>query len=380
MAQERDRWSWIEFVSDYLVEPLPVFDHPGAPFHMASLQPSGALQTMVDAGAFRSAARELGAWAPAMAPGGDVAIDVAIVHVSEPGPDGRFSLGVSAATPLNAMASADLVIAQVNPRMPYTFGAAEIARDEIDLFVETEHELVEFPVAEPDDATRTIGALVAAEIPDGAILQLGLGALPEVVCAELSNHRDLGVHSGMISDGVMQLCLSGAFSGATHPDHPGKIVNGLIGGTRRLFDFVDRNPDVVTVPTAESHGMEALVRLPDFMAVNSSIEVALDGSINSERVGSRIVSGPGGAPDYARAASAAHGGRFFVALPATAARGTASRIVRHLQAPATVDGTLIDTVVTEFGVAIVRDLDPPARAEALRAIAHPDFRAALDTA
>ncbi len=377
MTQQRDRWSRIEIVADYLVEPLPVFAYPTEPFHVASLQPNGTLRSMIDGDAYRTAARPLSEWGGAMEPGGDTAIDVALVHVSEPGPDGRFSLGVSSGTPLAAMSSADLVIAQVNPRMPYTFGAAEIHQDEMDLLVEVEHELVEFPLAEPDDITSLTGALVASEIPHGAILQLGVGALPEAVCRELSGHRDLGIHSGLISDGVIDLVASGAFSGKTHPDHPGKIVTAMIGGTRQLFDFVDRNPDVVTVTTHESHGMVALGRLPNLIAVNSSIEVALDGSINSERVGTRIVSGPGGAPDYARATAAADGGRFFVALPSTAAKGTVSRIVSTLQGPATVDGTLVDTVVTEFGVAKLCDLDASSRADVLRSIAHPDFRSDL---
>lgn len=373
MGVEADRWTSIEFVADYLLEPVAVFDHPNRPFSITSLQPSRALAAMVDAGAFTSAASALTTWAALLAPTGSLALDVTLIHVSSPGPDGRLSLGVNSVTPLDAMASSALVIAQVNPQMPYTFGATELHRDEIDLLVEVDHPLVEFPAITPDETTRRVGANVAELIQDRAMLQLGLGALPDVVCAELAGHRDLGIHSGMVSDGVIDLQASGALTGATHPDSPGKIVTAMIGGTRRLLDFVDRNPDVLMVPPTVTHGMGAIVRLERFTAVNSAIEVSLDGSINSERIGDRVISGPGGSPDYAAIANATPGARFIVALPSTAGRGTVSRIVSELSVPATVPGHLVDVVVTEYGAADLAGLDGAARAEALRAIADPAF-------
>ena len=177
MAQERDRWTAIEFVAEYMLAPVAVFDHPNAPFTLTSLQPSRAVNKMVDAGAFTSAASALTTWAGLLAPTGALSLDATIIHVSTAGPDGRFSLGVNTVTPLDAMASSDLVIAQVNPQMPYTFGASEIERDEVDLFVEVDHPLVEFPVITPDATTRQVGANVAQQVRDGAMLQLGLGAL-----------------------------------------------------------------------------------------------------------------------------------------------------------------------------------------------------------
>lgn len=377
MAAEHDRWSAIEIVADYLLEPFAVFDHPNKPFTLTSLQPSRALAKMVDAGAFTSAASALTSWAGQLAPGGPLGLDATIIHVSAAGPEGRFSLGVNTVTPPDAMVSSDLVIAQVNPRMPYTFGAAEIERDEIDLLVEVEHPLVEFPAVTPDKTTLLVGANVAQRIVDGSMLQLGLGALPDVVCAELANHHDLGIHSGMISDGVIDLQASGALTGSKHPDHPGKIVTAMIGGTRRLLDFVDRNPDILMVPPTITHGFSAIGRLDKFTAVNSAIEVALDGSINSERVGERVISGPGGSPDYAAVANATAGAQFIVALPATAARGTVSRIVPALKVPATVPGHLVDVVVTEHGTANISDLSNAERAAALHSIADPAFSDSL---
>ncbi|MGY9081787.1 MAG: acetyl-CoA hydrolase/transferase family protein [Acidimicrobiales bacterium] len=377
MTVEHDRWSAIEFVADYLLEPLPVFDHPNDPFTLTSLQPSRALASMVEAGAFTSAASALTTWAGLLAPTGALALDATIIHVSPPGPDGRFSLGVNTVTPLDAMASSTLVIAQVNPQMPYTFGAAEIERDEVDLFVEVDHPLVEFPAITPDETTRQVGANVARLVANGSMLQLGLGALPDVVCAELANHRDLGIHSGMVSDGLIALQASGALTGSKHPDFPGKIVTAMIGGTRTLLDFVDRNPDIVMVPPTITHGFAAIGRLDQFTAINSAIEVALDGSINCERVGDRVISGPGGSPDYAAIAHATEGGRFIVALPSTAARRTLSRIVPELRVPATVAGPLVDIVVTEHGVADFTGLDSAARANALRSVADLAFAESL---
>ncbi|MGI9599512.1 MAG: acetyl-CoA hydrolase/transferase family protein [Acidimicrobiales bacterium] len=379
MADERSRWSDLELVADRLVEPLAMFQFPTEPFRLVSLQPSPAVDGMRSAGALTADPVPFSRFGELMGPSGRWPIDVAIVHVSPPGPEGRFSLGVSAATPLAAIAAAPLVIAQVNPRMPYTFGDGELDRDEIDLLIDVDHPLVELTRAEPGETARRIGALVATAIPDGAMLQIGVGALADAVLAAMAGHRDIGIHSGMISDGVIDLFEGGAVTGAGHPVHPGRMVTGLLGGTRRLFDFADRNPALVTVSASVSHGRKTLRRLGRFRAVNSAVEVALDGSVNGERIGDRVISGPGGAPDYAAAASASSDGRFIVAIPATAARGGTSRIVGALdrRTPATVDGRLVTTVITENGIAEISGLSATDRADALRAIADPRFSAEL---
>lgn len=377
MAERRDRWTAIEVVSDYLVAPLPLFAYPNAPFRITSLQPSGALKSMIDAGAYTSAASALSTWGNQISPGGALALDVAIIHVSPAGPDGRLSLGVNTVTTLDAMASADLVIAQVNPRMPYTYGASQLERDEIDILVDADHALVEFPAVNADATTKVVGQLVADQITDDSWLQLGLGALPDVVCAALAGHKRLGIHSGMIADGVIDLFASGALTGDAHPEFPGKIVTAGVYGTRRSFEWAHQNPNLVMAPPTVTHGLEAIAPLPNFCAINSSIEVALDGSINSERIGERVVSGPGGAPDYGEIMAATPSARFFVALPSTAARGTRSRIVSELQAPATVPGHHVDLVITEHGVANIADVTGSERAAALAAVAHPDFNPLL---
>ncbi len=379
LAAERHRWSDLELVCDRLVEPLAVFEHPGEPFGLISLQPSPAVDAMRSGSALVSDPVAFSRFGDRMAPDGPWPIDAAIVHVSPPGPEGRFSLGVSVATPLSAIAAAPLVIAQVNPQMPYSFGAGELARDEIDILVDVDHPLIVTKRQPPDAIARTIGALVASTVTDGATLQLGVGALADAVMQALVDHKRLAVHSGMISDGVIELHASGAVTGTTHPSFPGRIVAGLVGGTRAAFDFIDRNPEVVMVPTSISHGHDLLASLENFTAINSAVEVALDGSANGEVIGSRVISGPGGAPDYARAATAAANGRYVVALPATASKGRVSRIVSALgpDIPATVEGRYVSTVVTEYGIASIAGLNGTERADALSAIAAPDLRNAI---
>ena len=378
MAEQRHRWSAIELVSDRLVEAPATFAHPGQPFRALTMQPSAAVDGMRDAGALETRAVPFSRFGDLLAPAGPWPIDVAIVHVSRPGPEGRFSLGVSVATPLAAIAAAPLVIAQVNPRMPYTFGSGELDRDEIDLLVEVDHPLVETRRARPDATARRIGGLVASLVPDGATLQVGVGALADAVLQAVADRRDLAVHSGVVTDGIVDLFETGAVTGAGHPRFPGRMVSGLLGGSTRLFEFAHRNPALLTVSVDISHGPDLLRRLPRLRCVNSAVEVALDGSVNAEAIGPRIIGGPGGAPDYAAAATANPDGCFVVSLPATAARGTRSRIVERLDGvPTTVDGRQVGAVVTEHGVADLAGLEPAARAASLRAVADPRFAAEL---
>jgi acyl-CoA hydrolase len=380
MVEVRDRWSRLELVTEYLLAPLPVFDHAGEPFRVSSLQPSPAVDGLRAAGALANVPSSLRHFARLTAPGAPLALDAAIVQVSPPGPEGRFSLGVSVATPVEMLANAPLVIAAVNPRMPYTFGAAELDRDEIDLLVDVDHPLVELAAGgETDETTSAIGRHVAERIPDGAVLQFGVGAIPGAVLGELGGRRDLAIHGGMLGDTVVGLHASGALTGARKPIWPGRMTVGAVLGSAPSFDFVDRNPEVLMVPASISHGVGWLSRLEGFAAVNSAVEVALDGAINAETAGDRVLSGPGGQPDFLIGAAEAPGGRSFIAMPSTAGGGKRSRIVPRLEAGATVTvaRSLTDWVVTEFGAVRLTGLSLAQRAEALRSIAHPDHRAAL---
>lgn len=383
MSENRHRWSAMDVVCDYLLEPLPIFANPPEPFRLVSLQPSRAVDAMREVGALATVPSSLRHFARLTEPAGPLPLDVAIVQVSPPGPEGRFSLGVSVGTPVEMIANAPLVIAEVNPTMPYTFGAGELDRDEIDLLVEVEHPLVELP-SSPVDATATaIGLLVAGEIADRSVLQFGVGAIPKAVLDALGEHRDLGIHGGMIGDTVIDLYASGALTGAAKTTWPGKMTVGAVLGSTRSFEFANRNPDLLMVPASISHGPLALAAIDRFVAINSAVEVALDGSINAETAGARVLSGPGGQPDYLIGAAESAGGRSIIALPATAGRdGSRSRIVKSLSegAVVTVARSLADLVVTEFGVARLRGRSLDERADALRAIAHPDLAATLDRA
>ena len=380
LAAQRHRWSHLELASDYLLNPVAPFDHPHEPFTLTSLQPTPAAAPMRAAGALRSVSASYNQYARLLSPGGPVAADVALVQVSPPGPDGRFSLGVNAGTTAELVRRVPVVIAEVNPAMPYTFGVTECDRTDFDVLVDVDHPLPELPAPPADDITRSIGAHAAAEIVDGATLQFGIGAIPESVLAALGDRRDLGLHGGMIGDSVVDLAESGVLTGRRKSLDPGlHVVAGVIG-TRNSFDWAHRNPAVCTVSSAYSHGVAVLARQTRFTAINSALEVALDGSVNAEAAGTRVLSGPGGQPDFAQGADLAPEGCSLIALRSTAgSRGDVSRIVRQLApgTPTTVPRYLVDRIVTEFGVARLRGCPLEERAAALAAIAHPDHRDAL---
>jgi acyl-CoA hydrolase len=372
----RGRFSRVELVTAYLLEPLPVFDHPHEPFVLTSLQVCRAARAMIEAGACRIVPASLSQWPDLLSWGGPLAPDVALVQVSAPGPDGRFSLGTGTGTSIDVVRSAPLVIAEVNPQMPYTFGAGELTRDHFDLLVEVDHPLPELAPQPVGDLERTIAGHAAGDIGDGATLQFGIGAVPTAIMSLLGEHRDLGLHGGMLGDACIDLVESGAATGARKSIDPFLHVGGEVLGSRRLFEWVHRNELVMTVPARYSHGPANLARIDDFVAINSTIEIALDGAVGAEVAGGQVISGPGGQPDFALGASMSRGGVSILGLPATASQGRVSRIVRTLDpaAPVTVARYLVDRVVTEFGITRLKGLDLAQRAEALRGIAHPDFR------
>lgn len=376
MTEARDRWTHIELITDYLVEPLSTFEHPGAPFHLTSLQPSAAVGPMREGGALATVPCTYSQFFSMLRPGGPHPVDVALLHLSEPGPDGKFSLGVGVGTNIEVLRSAPLVIAQVNPQMPYTFGAGEIERDEIDLLVEVDHPLVELAPPKPDETALAIGRHAASLIDDGSVLQFGIGAIPESVLVSLSDRTDLGIHGGMVGDTVIDLVEAGVLTGARKNVDPGKMIVAAVLGTKRSFDWAHRNEAIYTVPSSYSHGAAALGRVERFVGINSALSMASDGSANAETAGERVLSGPGGQPDFALGASLSPSGLSIIAMPSTAAGGTRSRIVSQLGlgTNTTIPRYLIDAVVTEFGIARLRGLPLEQRPAALASIAHPDFR------
>jgi acyl-CoA hydrolase len=318
---------------------------------------------------------------PALFRKGVLPIDVALIHTSLPDKHGFCSLGVSVDIARAAVDTAKHVIAQVNPKMPRTLGDALVHVDKIDSFVDVDEFLPEAMPPEITDIDRKIGGYIAEMIDDGATLQMGIGSIPNAVLASLGNHKHLGIHTEMFSDGLIDLVLSGVVTGERKIKHPGKIVSGFVMGTQRLYDFIDDNPQVLMLDIAYVNDTSVIRRNPKVTAINSAIEVDLTGQICADSIGPYQYSGVGGQMDFIRGASLSEGGKPIIALPSTTSKGE-SKIVPFLNEGAGVVTTRahVHYVVTEYGVADLYGKNLQQRAAALTEIAHPDHREMLDRA
>jgi 4-hydroxybutyrate CoA-transferase len=315
------------------------------------------------------------------AEGGRWAPDAVLVHAAPPDRGGWLSLGVSVSYALPAARRAPLVIAQVNPRMPRTLGNAFLHRSQVDCWVEVDEPLLEYPPTPVGPVERAIGAHVASLVPDGATLQVGVGAIPQAVLEALAGKRDLGVHS-LLVEPMLALIESGTITNARKPLHRGRMDVGEIMGTARLFAWSAENPAVNMEPSDVVHDPEVVGRLGAFVSVNSALEVDCLGQVNAESVGGRQIAGIGGQFDFVLGAARAAGGRAVIALPSTGRDGQVSRIVPALGPAGRVTSPryLADYVVTEFGVAALRGQSDAGRRRALLAIAHPAWRERLESA
>jgi acyl-CoA hydrolase len=314
--------------------------------------------------------------------GGRWAPDAVLVHTAPPDARGYLSLGVSVSVALPAARTAPLVIAQVNPRMPRACGGGWLHTSQVDVAVEVDEPLVEYPPPVVGEVERAIGAHVAGLVPDGAVVQVGVGAIPQAVLEALSSHRDLSLHSLLVDAGV-GLIERGAATAARKRFHRGRHDLAEAMGTRRTFDFVHDNALVNMESSAFTHDPELIARLDRFVAINSALEIDLTGQVTAESLGARQVAGIGGQFDFVLGASRSAGGVSIIALPATGGRdGAISRIVPHLGlgAGVTTPRYLADWVVTEHGAAKLRGLSDRARATALIAVAHPRFQGELERA
>ena len=316
---------------------------------------------------------------PALFSRGVLPLDVALVQVSPPDAHGFCSLGVSVDASRSAVTHARCVIAQVNPNMPRTHGGAFVHVDEIDFGVEVDDVLPESAPAELSEVEREIGRHCASLVEDGATLQMGIGAIPDAVLAALGDHRDLGVHTEMFSDGVIDLVERGVITGRHKRVHQGTLVASFLVGTQRLYDFVDDNPQVVMLGADYVNDTAVIRRNPKVTAINSAIEVDLTGQVAADSIGTRQFSGVGGQMDFIRGAALSPGGKPVIALPSVTRRGE-SRIVSLLQPGAGVVTTRahVHYVVTEYGVAGLYGKSLRQRARALIGIAHPDHRERLE--
>lgn len=309
---------------------------------------------------------------------GILPLDVALIHVSPPDRHGFCSLGVSVDVAKAAVQTARTVIAQVNPRMPRTHGDGLIHIDQIDAMVEVDEPIHEVPPHVLTDHERAIGRHCAELVDDGATLQIGIGAIPQATLAALGDHHRLGIHTEMISDGVVDLVEKGVVTGEAKRVHPGKVVAGFAIGSKRLYDFLDDNPLVAMLDMAYINDTAVIRRNPKVTAINSAIEVDITGQVCADSIGDRQYSGVGGQMDFIRGAALSEGGKPIIALPSVTSSGE-SRIVSMLKPAAGVVTTRahVHFVVTEHGIADLFGKNLRQRAQALIAIAHPAHRDAL---
>jgi 4-hydroxybutyrate CoA-transferase len=309
---------------------------------------------------------------------GELRYDVAAVHSTPPDEHGYLSLGVSVDFAQEAIAQARIVVAEVNPRMPFTMGRSHVHISEIDGLIEVDYPLAEEILPAPSSTGRAVAGHVLEHVPDGATIEIGVGRIMSAVLEAMADKNDIGLHTGLIIEAMADLIESGNITNSRKALDRGISVANQGRGRQRLYDFVHRNPAVHFMPASYTHAPAVLSQLPDFRAINSALQVDLLGRVNAEVRDGRRVSSTGGLGDFARAAATVRGARSIIALAATADGGAISRIVPHLDAGAvTLTADLADIVVTEHGSAVLRGKRPRERAEALIAIADPRHRAQL---
>lgn len=308
-----------------------------------------------------------------------IPLDVALIHVSVPDKHGYCSLGVSVEATLAAIDNAKYVIAQVNKQMPRTHGAGIIHIAEIDAFVDCDEALPIHEMAAPTAIEGRIGDFVAGLIEDRSTLQMGIGSIPNAVLTRLTNHKDLGLHTEMFSDGVIDLILSNVINGNYKSINRGRALATFLMGSKRLYDYVDDNPFIEMRASNYTNDVSIIKQNPRMVAINSAIEVDLTGQVCADSIGPKIYSGVGGQMDFIRGASLSEGGKAIIALPSETKSGI-SRIVPSLKPGAGVVTTRahVNYVVTEYGIAELYGKTIKNRVKALVNIAHPNYREAID--
>jgi 4-hydroxybutyrate CoA-transferase len=308
-----------------------------------------------------------------------IPLDAALVQLSPPDRHGICSLGTSTDVARAAVDAAPLVIAEINRRMPRTLGNTAVPLEKLAAYTVTDRPL---PSHEPSAETAVdaqIGEQIAALIDDRSCLQLGIGSIPDAVARRLGNKRDLGIHTEMFSDGVVELCRSGVVTNRFKSVHPGRTVTSFVNGSQRLYDFIDDNPLFEFHSCDRTNDTSLIRKLERMVAINSAIQIDLTGQVCADSMGHRIYSGIGGQMDFVRGAAVSPGGKPIIALPSTAKGGTVSRIVPELNPGAGVVTTRghVHWVVTEYGAVNLHGKTLRERGAALVSIAHPDFRLEL---
>ena len=313
---------------------------------------------------------------------GILALDAAFLHLSPPDSKGYMSFGVECMVSKTAAECARIVVAEVNDRMPRTLGDSFIHVSQVDKIVEISRELPELAIKEFTETEARIGEYIADLVEDGSTIQLGIGGIPSAALKAMSSKKDLGIHTEMFSDGMMEAMAKGYVTGALKTLHRGKAVATFVFGTAEVYRFADDNPALELHPVDYTNHPSTIARNDKMIAINSAIEVDLTGQVCSDSIGARIYSGFGGQVDYMRGAAQSSGGKPIIALPATAKDGVVSRIVPYLNLGAGVVTTRADVhyVVTQHGAAYLHGKDLRERALALIAVAEPRFRDDLERA
>ncbi|MFC1794858.1 acetyl-CoA hydrolase/transferase family protein, partial [Planctomycetota bacterium] len=310
---------------------------------------------------------------------GRIPVDVALVSVTPPDVNGLCSLGVSVDIVKSAVANANLVVAQVNGRMPRTLGDSLVRADSIDIFVPYDEDITEIPTSEPDETLRRIGQNIARLVEDGSTIECGIGRIPQALAEFLRDKKDLGVHTEMFSDWIIDLIECGAITCVKKSLNRDKIVASFCMGSRRLYEYIDDNPFFAFHPSEYVNDPYIISQHDKMIAINVGLEIDLTGQVCADSLGYRFYSGIGGQIDFVRGAARSKGGKAIIAMPSTAEDGEISRIVSHLTEGAGVVTTRGDVhyVVTEYGVAYLHGKSIRERVLELVNVAHPKFRAEL---
>jgi acyl-CoA hydrolase len=347
-------------------------------FSLSSMGAIGTLRALTAAGRLGIIPSHVSQIGP-MIEQGLIPCDVAFVQVSPADEDGNHSFGLISDHVQAMVNKARVVIAEVNDQVPQTRGE-KLPAARIDCAVNVSRMPVEVPAAKIGPTDEAIARHAAAYIGDGAVLQTGVGAVPDAILRLLRDRRDLGVHSGMLGDGLVELVEAGVVTNARKAIDTGVCINGALIGTRRLYQWAHKNPQIRMCATGYTHDAAVLARLERLVTINSALEVDLSGQVNAEQSGSAYLGGTGGQVDFVRAGSRSPGGHSIIALSATAKGGSLSKIVPALSGPVTTARSDVDVIVTEFGAAELKGQTLAERARRLIAIAHPDFHEELERA
>lgn len=347
-------------------------------FALSSMGAIGALRSMSKAHALGIIPCHVGQVAPLIEQG-MIGCDAAMVQVSPADANGNHSFGLISDYVQAAVAKARVVIAEVNPQVPFTHGEL-LPASRIDVAVHVDRAPVQVAGAAVSAIDEAIARHCAEFIGDGAVIQTGVGAVPDAILRLLHDRKDLGVHSGMLGDGLVDLAEAGVLTNARKEIDTGVSINGALIGTKRLYDFAHRNAAVRMMRSDYTHNSAILAQLSRLVTINSAMEIDLTGQANAEQSADAYMGGTGGQVDFVRAGVRSAGGHSIIALPSTAKGGAISKIVASLSGPVTTARSEVDIIVTEFGAAQLRGQPLAERARRLVAIAHPDFREELDRA